>query len=241
MKGFVPSSNKIGGYTENDGSIDFYSRIQCLIKKDSKVLDYGAGRGAWSEDESIFRRKTRTLKGEVGKLYACDIDEAVLLNKNVDEILKIKNGKVEAPNQFFDLIIADYVLEHIQDPNSFTIEIDRLLKPGGWFCARTPHKYCLISIFASIFKNKLHKSILKYAQPNRNEIDVFPTYYRLNTLKEVGKYFQSYLDKSFIFRNEPTYFFGNKSIYYFQKFMGNFLIDPLVGNLFIYKQKNLND
>ena len=238
MKGFVPSYNKIGGYTENDGTIDFYSRIQCLIKKESKVLDYGAGRGSWSDDKSKFRKKTRTLQGEVDKIYACDIDEAVLLNKNVDEILMIEDGKVNAPNEFFDIVIADYVLEHINDPVAFTNEIDRLLKPGGWFCARTPHKYCLVSIFASIIKNKLHKSVLKYVQPNRNEVDIFPTYYKLNTLNKVDKYFHSYLDKSFIFRNEPTYFFGNKYIYYFQKFIGNFLIDPLVGNLFIYKQKN---
>lgn len=237
MKGFNPKSNLIGGYSVNDGSIDFYSRIQCLIKNDSRVLDFGAGRGAWSDDESYFRKETRTLKGKVEKLYACDVDKAVALNKNVDEILEIKDGKVDAPNEYFDIIIADYVLEHIKDPILFRNEIDRLLKPRGWFCARTPHKYCLISIFASIIKNKFHKSILKFVQPNRSEIDVFPTFYRLNTLYEVEKYFPSYIDKSFIFRNEPSYFFGNKFIYYFQKFIGNFLIDPLVGNLFIYKQK----
>lgn len=237
MKGFNPKSNLIGGYSVNDGSIDFYSRIQCLIKNDSRVLDFGAGRGAWSDDESYFRKETRTLKGKVEKLYACDVDKAVSLNKNVDEILEIKDGKVDAPNEYFDIIIADYVLEHIKDPILFRNEIDRLLKPGGWFCARTPHKYCLISIFASIIKNKFHKSILKFVQPKRSEIDVFPTFYRLNTLYEVEKYFPSYIDKSFIFRTEPSYFFGNKFIYYFQKFIGNFLIDPLVGNLFIYKQK----
>ena len=86
MKSFNPNANKVVGYSENDGTIDFYSRINCLINDDSEVLDYGAGRGAWAEDENVFRKKTRNLKGKVKKVYACDVDKAVYLNKNVDEI-----------------------------------------------------------------------------------------------------------------------------------------------------------
>ena len=80
-------------------------------------------------------------------LYACDIDEAVLNNKSVDKALLLKDLKLDLPNNFFDLILADYVLEHVDNPESFKNEINRLLKPGGWFCARTPHKYNLVSIF----------------------------------------------------------------------------------------------
>lgn len=237
MNKFNPNDNKVGGFSENDGTIDFYSRINCLINKESLVLDFGAGRGAWAEDKSLFRKKTRCLKGKVKKVYACDIDKAIYLNKNIEEIIDMNDGKVIFPNEKIDLIIADYVLEHIENPIEFFKEIDRLLKPGGWFCARTPHQYNLISIFAKIIKNKSHSNILKFVQPQRNEIDVFPTYYRLNTLKKLKKLFKNYSDKSFIYRSEPSYFFGKRSIFYLQKFLGNFLINPLIGSLFIYKQK----
>ena len=80
MKSFNPNANKVGGFSENDGTIDFYSRINCLINDDSVVLDYGAGRGSWAEDENVFRKKTRNLKGKVKKVYACDVDKAVDLN-----------------------------------------------------------------------------------------------------------------------------------------------------------------
>ena len=73
MNKFNPNANKIGGFSENDGTIDFYARINCLINKDSLVLDFGAGRGAWAEDKSLFRKRTRSLKGKVKKFYACDI------------------------------------------------------------------------------------------------------------------------------------------------------------------------
>ena len=237
MKTYNPGENKVGGFTENDGTIDFYLRINSLIDENSIVLDYGAGRGCWDEDFSKFRKKIRSLKNKVKKIYACDIDKAVEHNKNVHSILEMKNNKVIAPNQSFDLIIADYVLEHITNPKEFSGEIDRLLKPGGWFCARTPHKYNLISIFACIIKNKFHKFVLKLIQPDRKEIDIFPTSYKMNTLRKLNYYFPSYKDKSFIYRGEPGYFFGKRLIYFLQKFINNFLLSPLVGNLFIYKQK----
>tara|TARA_B100000401_G_scaffold370219_1_gene269016 strand:+ start:1086 stop:1805 length:720 start_codon:yes stop_codon:yes gene_type:complete len=237
MKSFNPNAKKIGGYSENDGTIDFYSRINCLINKNSEVLDFGAGRGAWAEDENIFRKKTRNLKGKVKKVYACDIDKAVYLNKNVDEILEMENGNVIGPSESMDIIIADYVLEHIENPYKFFKEIDRLLKPGGWFCARTPHKYNLVSIFAMLIRNDLHSFFLKYVQPDRKEIDIFPTHYRLNTLKKLKVIFKKYDDCSFIHRSDPSYYFGKKHIFYLQKTLSVFIIDPLIGNLFIYKQK----
>ena len=43
MNVFNPNSGKIGGYSETDGTIDFYSRINCLINQESIVLDFGAG------------------------------------------------------------------------------------------------------------------------------------------------------------------------------------------------------
>ena len=48
---FNPSKNMVGGFTDNDGTIDFYLRVNSLINKDSIVLDLGAGRAAWYEDD----------------------------------------------------------------------------------------------------------------------------------------------------------------------------------------------
>ena len=140
MKSYNPNANKVWGYSENDGTIDFNSRINYLIKNDSEVLDFVAGRGAWAEDEVIFRRKIRNLKGKVKKNYACGLDKDVQLNKNVNKILAMEDGIVKAANESMDIIIADYVLEHIENPRKFYREVERLLKPIGWFCGRTPHK-----------------------------------------------------------------------------------------------------
>ena len=234
-------SKKVGGFSEQDGTIDFYSRISCLINKTSKVLDLGAGRAAWFEDDKCeYRRNLRLLKGKSAEITACDVDKAVLLNKSVDKVLLMHNNFIPAEDNYFDLIIADFVLEHIDNVSDFASEIDRVLKPGGWFTARTPHKYNIVAIFARIIKNKYHKKFLKYIQPDREEIDVFPTYYKINTLKKISKIFPNYLNKNFIYRGEPSYFFGSKIFFYFLKILFRYLSDVFVGNLFIFMKKNEN-
>ena len=89
-----------------------------------------------------------------------------------------------------------------------------------------------------LIKNNSHSLFLKYIQPDRKEKDIFPTYYRLNTLRKMREVFKKYDDKSFIYRTEPSYYFGKKSIFYLKKFLGVFLINPLLGNLYIYKRKS---
>ena len=61
------------------------------------------------------------------------------------------------------------------------------LTTRGIFCARTPHKYKYVSLFASLFKNKYHSKILKFIQPQRIELDIFPTVYKLNTQRSIKK------------------------------------------------------
>ena len=234
---FNPASEKIGGFSENDGTIDYYSRINCLVNHDSYVLDYGAGRGGFIEDKCDYRRELRLLKGKVKHIIGCDVDEAIFLNKTVDETILMKNQTVPVPDYSFDLINSDYVLEHIDNPKFFSSEINRLLKPGGWFCARTPHKYCYISLFAELFKNNLHAKILKFVQPNRQIIDIFPTKYKLNTRKALSKYFPNYKDKTFIYRCEPSYYFNNKYVYKLEEMLSRIAFKQLVGNLFIFLQK----
>ena len=55
-KGFIPGENLLGGYHELDGTIEFYGRINAILKSSDSVLDLGAGRGSWHfEDNCPYR------------------------------------------------------------------------------------------------------------------------------------------------------------------------------------------
>jgi SAM-dependent methyltransferase len=235
---YDPNSNMVGGFSDNDGTIDFYLRINSLISKDSIVLDYGAGRASWFEDDECkIRHKVRLLKGKVKKLIACDLDYAVLENKASDEQIYLENGKLGVEQNSVDLIICDYVLEHVENVDDFFAQIDNSLVSGGWFCARTPHKYSYVSLAASLISNNFHSKVLRKVQPNRKEIDIFPTHYNMNTLKEITKAFKGWENKSFIFKGDPAYYFGSKAIYEIQKKIHNILPVVICGNLFVFLRK----
>ena len=46
---------------------------------------------------------------------------------------------VHYPDQWFDVVIASEILEHLSDPTKFLTEIRRILRPGGLLWATTPH------------------------------------------------------------------------------------------------------
>jgi SAM-dependent methyltransferase len=197
-----------GGFSRYDGAIQFFSRVNALLQPSFHVLDLGAGRGAANDDKCTYRRSLRVLRGKVELIIGTDIDDAVLSNPIVDKSFVVAPGApLPFPDASFDLILSEWVLEHVDDPESFQREVRRLIKPGGWFCARTPNRWGLTALAAQLIPNRLHTTFLKKLQPARQDIDVFPTRYRLNTMRTVGKYFptQDWENASYTWMGEPKY------------------------------------
>ena len=136
-----------------------------------------------------------------------------------------------------DIIIADYVLEHVEEPEGFVAEVRRLLRPNGIFCARTPHKYNYISIGARMVPNKSHASYIKGLQPERKSQDVFPTAYKLNTVRAINRYFSEFQNSSYIFRTDPSYFLGSRSVYRALELAHRFSPAFISGNIFAFLRR----
>ncbi|MGR3274552.1 class I SAM-dependent methyltransferase [Acaryochloris marina NIES-2412] len=231
----------ISGYTAVDGTVEFYSRINSLLNNSMVVLDFGAGRGSWKEDYSCqYRKSLHNLQGKVQKIVGCDIDEAIYDNSTVDEKVIVKIGdKLPFDNNSFDLIISDFTFEHIENDKEIAQEFTRILKAGGWICARTPNKYNYVYILIQLINNSWHRKILKYVQPLRNEIDVFPTMYRMNSARKINTLFpcDKYENHSYYFKSEPAYFFNNSFVFFAMKVFDSFLPSFLKNNLFVFLNK----
>ncbi len=235
---FNPFGKVLGGYSQSDGTIDFYGRINSVLKPEFKILDLGAGRAAWYEDDDVeYRRSLRQLKGKVAEVIAADIDPIVKENRASDRQIVIGDRSIPLRDNSIDLIVADYVLEHIDDVDQFKKEVDRILKVGGYFCARTPHKFHYVSMAARAVNNNNHPAWLRSIQPGRKSIDVFPTQYKLNTFSAVRAVFDDYDDFSFLYRADPSYFFGNKYIFNFLAMTHRLMPAFFSGNLFIFLRK----
>lgn len=196
-----------GGFGRHDGTVAFYQRIDALISPEMIVLDLGAGRGAQLETQGYPNRLAR-LQGRVRTLVGVDVDPAVERNPYMDEV-KVIDAKAPLPfdAETFDLIYSDWVLEHVEDPKALVGEIFRVLKPGGWFCARTPSKWSYIAVMARLIPESAQSRALKSVQPERREEDVFPKLYRMNSMPAIRHQFLEYqfVNASYTHNPSPSY------------------------------------
>jgi len=90
--------------------------------------------------------------------------------------------------------VSDFVLEHVTDPEAFVAELARVLRPGGMFMARTVSRSSPLSVAARIVPNTGHARVVGVLQPGRQERDVFPTAYAMNTRQDLARLFDDDFD-----------------------------------------------
>jgi len=230
-----------GGFSRFDGGVHFYGRINALLQPDAVVVDFGAGRGRGLIDEPVaYRRNLRDIKARCARLIGLDPDPAVLGNPGLDEAHVIELGKpLPLKDKSVDMVVSDYTFEHIDDPAFVAAELDRILKPGGWICARTPNRWGYIGIITTLVPNSWHVRVLRMAQPDRKAIDVFPTTYPLNTRKALSRYFphDRFRHCSHGHYGEPLYF--GRSVFLWRLVMLTFRLTPefMAPTWFIFLQK----
>ncbi len=235
---FDPSAGMVGGYDSRDGTVEFYARVNTLLGPDSCVLDLGAGRGAWfAEDQNPVHRQLRDIRSKVAQFIGADVDDEVLSNPTTTSNVVIRDGVIPLGDATVDLIVSDFVLEHIDDVAAFCKEVDRILKPGGFFCGRTPHALNYVSVAARLISNSRHIGALRHLQPTRKPADVFPTRYRLNTRRRLKAMFASWTDYSYVYECEPMYYFGSKAVFDLMSYMQRLLPRAVSGTIFVFLQK----
>ncbi len=186
---FYPGIKSLG-ISPIDGTLRFYSISNHLCPKDAVVLDFGAGRGvSFSKKFSPFRENLLSFKPLCSVRVGCDVDPVVMENPSLDKAYVLNsdsNYKIPTENSVFDLVNVDWVVEHLPDPISTFREIYRVLKPGGWICIRTPNLLHYSYLSAYFLRDSfLEKKILKIVQPDREEEDVFPKFYKANTSRSL--------------------------------------------------------
>jgi SAM-dependent methyltransferase len=225
---YYPES-KFGDFTDIDGTIAFYTRVHSLIEGSSLVLDLGCGRGEYAEDPVKIRREIRVFKGKVKKVIGIDVDPAAQENPFIDEFHLLNGNQLPLEDNSVDLCIADCVLEHLDNPESFFSESQRVIKDEGYLCIRTPNVWNYIGMISRLIPNKLHTKVLAIAQKERKEVDVFPTVYRCNSIPKVKAMLKKHGFESVVYgyESEPRYLSFSRLAYWFgvmhQRFAPGFL------------------
>src|SRR5512139_2576845 len=97
---------KLGGFSNVDGTIAFYNRVNALLTPASLVVDIGCGRGAYGEDPVPFRRQLRILKGKCQRIIGIDLSQAGHENPFIDEFRLIEKENWPVEDRSIDLCLA---------------------------------------------------------------------------------------------------------------------------------------
>lgn len=213
---FYPES-QFGGFTDVDGTITFFNRVNSLLQPSFVVLDVGCGRGAYGEDPVPLRRNLRILKGKVAKVIGLDVDEDPHADPFVDEFHLINANIWPIASASVDLIVCDNVVEHVADPQQLFSEFRRVLHSGGYLCIRTPNRWSYSTLAATMIPNKYHAKVTAKVQRNRKEEDVFPTSYRCNSLGKLRSAMKQNGFEGVVYGHdaEPAYLSFSSIAYFF--------------------------
>ena len=232
-----------GGFSRSDGTVEFWSRVQALVGPGHDVLDLGAGRGRGpAEDGVAWRRDLQSLRGRARHVVGLDVDPAVRENPSLDEALVYDgSGRFPLDDHSVDLVVSDFTFEHLDDPSRTVAEIVRVLRPGGWVCARTPNRWGYIGIGGRLVPNLLHRRVLPRLQPTstRRDEDVFPTRYRLNTRSALLAAFPStaWEHHTYVQHPEPLYFGRSKVLWRAVRRLGPLLPDGVAPVLLVFVRR----
>ncbi len=217
LEQFYPES-RFGGFTDIDGTVLFYTRVQALLSSESVAVDFGCGRGAWREDPVEARRNLRMLRGHIAQVIGLDVDEAGRENPCVDEFRQIQPGVDRWPveDSSVDLCLCDNALEHLEKPEIFFREAHRILKPGGFLCVRTPNVWSYFGLASRLLPGRYHASVASKVQEGRKEEDVFKTRYRCNTAPAMRKMLRNHGFEGVVYgyEAEPSYLSFSKLAYF---------------------------
>ena len=105
-----------------------------------RVLDYGAGLGH-------LARRLKAL-GRFDEVYAADIVPWQEDDETIRWICQDLNQPLHGVEDFFDLVVAAEVIEHLENPRFTVRDLYRVTKPGGHVILTTPNNESWRSLVA---------------------------------------------------------------------------------------------
>jgi len=156
----------------SDAEDGYYRQLEVRLAEAGSILDFGCGANT---DLARYRTPQRQVWGVDFQRHP------QLVHPDWFRLLD-DNGRAPFAAGSFDVIASCWVLEHVKEPDLFLEEINRLLRPGGFFVAvsiNTLHYVTVLSRLMGLLPHGLTKWLVQrlYGRPRQ---DTFPTWYRLN-------------------------------------------------------------
>ncbi len=108
-------------------------------------------------------------------------------HENISHKVRGDITKLPFKDKSFNLVSSNMVVEHVDKPLAQLEEAHRILEPHGIFIFHTPNILGYTTIMNRLIPEILKAPIISFIQ-GRQEEDIFPTSYRMNTRWKIRKY-----------------------------------------------------
>lgn len=158
-----------------DGTTAYHQMCRRYIQNNATTLELGPGS---QNKTSAF------LKSVSAKLVGLDVDKRILANPHLDQAVLYDGGRFPFRDESFDIVMSDYVNEHLKDPVAFCQEIHRVLVDGGMLIFRTPNLFHYVSIVGKLMPHIVSLKLANWLRDlPKGTPEPYPKYYRFNTKK----------------------------------------------------------
>lgn len=160
----------------------YESILKKSLNENCKWLDLGCGHRLlppWRYEQEL------QLAGCTSDILGLDYNlHSLKKHKTIQKRIRGEIGYLPFSDGIFDIVTANMVFEHLKDPSIQMKEIHRVLKPGGVLLFHTPNATSYVTIIAKLIPDAI-KDKLVWLLQKRKEEDVFPAYYKVNSLNDI--------------------------------------------------------
>ena len=164
-------------------SQEFYEDIlEKRVEQKINWLDLGCGHHllpTWRFTQE------KALIEKAGNVVGLDFDfPSLLKHKTINKKVAATADFLPFKENYFDVVTANMVVEHLDKPQIQFNEINRVLKPNGIFIFHTPNEFGYFSLARKMVSGKMAKKLAKIFD-GRDSDDVFEVHYKANNQKSI--------------------------------------------------------
>jgi SAM-dependent methyltransferase len=152
-------------------------------RAEARVLDEALPAGAVVLDAGCGRTtRLRNYRDRINRLVGIDVDEAAgRENPYLDEFIPANLGeRLPFDDGSFDLVYANFVVEHLDAPEKTFVEWRRVLREGGTLVVVTSNRANPLMALGDRLPEGV-RLVIKHRGAGAEERNVYPTSYRANT------------------------------------------------------------
>ena len=133
-------------------------------------------------------RDERELVDRCRSVTGVDLDlEGIRKHRTIRDRLLARLECLPFPDETFDVVTANMVMEHVEYPDMVLRELCRTLRPGGRLILHTPNLRNWKLRLMSICPGAVKRALARFFE-GRSERDVFPAHYLCNTSSSIRRH-----------------------------------------------------